>query len=248
MIGKLAGHSMFAGAGALDRLQMCGDCRVVDLIDREERGHPQAMSRRAARRDRAREARQLLAPRKTRARAEFYALLAGSIPPPPDAPLLSALGASEPWPDDGTNPASRCMEWPGAGQPGDGRRRRGAGVHRPLRRRGQGRVQPARVLLDADAALRPLVAVRAELARLGLGRRGSAVYEDHLGALCESMRIARSQARRDARAPIAVQKAVFRHVSSEWVDRCCDCNNAMSGCQLLPSSSRIHWFLPGGRP
>jgi ferredoxin len=30
MIGKLAGHSMFQGA-ALDRLKMCGDCRVIDL-------------------------------------------------------------------------------------------------------------------------------------------------------------------------------------------------------------------------
>ncbi len=30
MIGKLAGHSMFQGA-ALERLRMCGDCRVIDL-------------------------------------------------------------------------------------------------------------------------------------------------------------------------------------------------------------------------
>jgi ferredoxin len=30
MIGKLAGHSMFQGA-ALDRLKMCGDCRVIDI-------------------------------------------------------------------------------------------------------------------------------------------------------------------------------------------------------------------------
>ncbi|ROZ72110.1 4Fe-4S dicluster domain-containing protein [Ramlibacter sp. WS9] len=30
MLGKLAGHSMFQGA-ALDRLKMCGDCRVIDI-------------------------------------------------------------------------------------------------------------------------------------------------------------------------------------------------------------------------
>ena len=30
MIGKLAGHSMFQGA-ALERLKMCGDCRVIDM-------------------------------------------------------------------------------------------------------------------------------------------------------------------------------------------------------------------------
>jgi ferredoxin len=33
MLGKLGGHSMFAGSGALKRLQMCGDCRVVDMMD-----------------------------------------------------------------------------------------------------------------------------------------------------------------------------------------------------------------------
>ncbi|MFN2646250.1 MAG: 4Fe-4S dicluster domain-containing protein, partial [Burkholderiales bacterium] len=32
MLAKLTGHSMFAG-GALRRLQMCADCRVVDMMD-----------------------------------------------------------------------------------------------------------------------------------------------------------------------------------------------------------------------
>jgi ferredoxin len=33
MLAKLGGHSMFAGGGALRRLQMCGDCRVVDMVE-----------------------------------------------------------------------------------------------------------------------------------------------------------------------------------------------------------------------
>jgi ferredoxin len=33
MLGKLGGHSMFSGGGALKRLQMCGDCRVVDMME-----------------------------------------------------------------------------------------------------------------------------------------------------------------------------------------------------------------------
>jgi ferredoxin len=33
MLGKLGAHSMFSGAGALRRLQMCGDCRVVDMME-----------------------------------------------------------------------------------------------------------------------------------------------------------------------------------------------------------------------
>ena len=33
MLGKLTGHSMFAAGGALSRLQMCADCRVVDMME-----------------------------------------------------------------------------------------------------------------------------------------------------------------------------------------------------------------------
>ncbi len=32
MLGKLTGHSMFGEAGALNRLKMCADCRVVDMV------------------------------------------------------------------------------------------------------------------------------------------------------------------------------------------------------------------------
>ncbi len=36
MLGKLAGHSMFAGEGKLKRLQMCADCRVVDMMSNKQ--------------------------------------------------------------------------------------------------------------------------------------------------------------------------------------------------------------------
>jgi ferredoxin len=36
MLGKLTGHSMFAGADALKRLQMCADCRVVDMMENKD--------------------------------------------------------------------------------------------------------------------------------------------------------------------------------------------------------------------
>jgi len=35
MLARLANHSMFAEPGSLDRLRMCADCRVVDLIKTE---------------------------------------------------------------------------------------------------------------------------------------------------------------------------------------------------------------------
>lgn len=36
MLGRLGGHSMFAAPGALDRLRMCADCRVTDLVQSEK--------------------------------------------------------------------------------------------------------------------------------------------------------------------------------------------------------------------
>lgn len=36
MLGRLAGHSMFAADGALERLKMCADCRVIDLVKHEQ--------------------------------------------------------------------------------------------------------------------------------------------------------------------------------------------------------------------
>ena len=35
MLARLAGHSMFAAPGALDRLKMCADCRVLDMMEKE---------------------------------------------------------------------------------------------------------------------------------------------------------------------------------------------------------------------
>jgi ferredoxin len=34
MLGRLAGHPAFAGAAA-DRLKMCGDCRVIDMMEKD---------------------------------------------------------------------------------------------------------------------------------------------------------------------------------------------------------------------
>jgi len=36
MLGKVGGHPMFAGGGALKRLQMCADCRVVDMMSAKD--------------------------------------------------------------------------------------------------------------------------------------------------------------------------------------------------------------------
>jgi hypothetical protein len=38
MIGRLTGHSMFSSPEALRRLQMCADCRVLDLMEHRNGG------------------------------------------------------------------------------------------------------------------------------------------------------------------------------------------------------------------
>lgn len=158
-----------------------------------------------------------------RGRAEFYALLGRLYTAAPDAAVLAALGASDTWPDDGSNPlagawnrlvlASRGMDAEAAEQEytdlfiGVGKAE--CNLHASY--------------WITEAATRPLVAVRADLAALGLARRdGSAVYEDHLGALCETMRILIAGAGERRPAEIAEQRQFFERHIATWFARCCD--------------------------
>jgi len=157
------------------------------------------------------------------ARAELYAVLARLYSAPPDAPMLALLGASETWPEDPANPvaaawnrlvlASRAMDADAAESEftdlfiGVGR---------------------AEINLHASFWMpntlpRPLVRVRADLAQLGLGRRDdAAIYEDHLGALCETMRILILGADERRPADLATQRTFFQRWIEDWVFSCCD--------------------------
>ena len=158
------------------------------------------------------------------ARAEFYALQARLYAAPPDAPTLALIGASEPWADAGANPlaaawnglilASQAMDADAADQEytdlfiGVGR--------------SEVDLHASHWIVEA-AAERPLVGVRADLARLGLGRQaGSTLYEDHLSALCETMRILIAGAGDRRPADMAVQRAFFERRIAPWVFACCD--------------------------
>ena len=91
-----------------------------------------------------------------------------------------------------------------------------------------------------DAAQRPLVAIRAELAALGLRRlHESAVYEDQLGALCEVMRVLIAGAPGREPEPVAVQKQFFERFLSGWVDECC---GAISQCPVANYYRRVAQF------
>jgi len=156
-------------------------------------------------------------------RAEFYALLARLYAKAPDAPILALIGASEPWADDGTHPlasswnalilASRAMDAEAADQ-----------EYTDLFI-GVGKCE---VNLHAShwetgfMAEKPLADLRSELAALGLGRRGSAtMLEDHLSALCETMRLLIAGDENRAPAPIDVQRNFSRKRLFPWVFACC---------------------------
>jgi TorA maturation chaperone TorD len=174
------------------------------------------------------------------ARAEFYALLGRLFSAAPDAPVLAALGASETWPDDGANPlagawnnlvlASRAMDAEAAEQEytdlfiGVGKAE--CNLHASYWIR--------------DTAERPLVGVRADLAALGLARlEGVTLYEDHLGALFETMRILICGTPQRPPSDLATQRDFFNRRIGSWAVSCCD---AITQVQIANYYRRVAQF------
>ena len=158
------------------------------------------------------------------ARAEFYALLSRLYAGPPDAALLAAVGAADMWADDGDNPlssawnrlvlASKAMD---ADAVADEYTNLFVGV-------GKSECNLHASYWTREATIqRPLVGVRADLAELGLARQGGAtLYEDHVAALCETMRILIAGSAGRAPEPIATQKRFFDSRIGDWIFDCCD--------------------------
>jgi TorA maturation chaperone TorD len=156
------------------------------------------------------------------ARADFYALVARLMLAPPDAGLLAALAAAEPIAADGLDEAGRLLQdsWL--------------------------KLTQAASVMDADAVAEefdalfistgnpllnpngsfylaghlndvPLAQLRQDLARLRIARvRGVGEFEDHLGALCETMRVLIGGAPGIARRPLAEQKQFFMTHLQSW--------------------------------
>lgn len=156
-----------------------------------------------------------------RGRADFYALLARLFADAPDAALLQAIGRADPI--DGDSPFARTFN----------RLAAASGAMDPDAAAQEYTdlfigVGKSEVNLHASHWLagammeRPLVALRADLAALELARRPDvSMLEDHLAALCETMRLL--VAGHDDREPasVATQRAFFdRHIRS-WVFECC---------------------------
>ena len=138
------------------------------------------------------------------ARADFYALLGRLYASGPDAALLAAIDVAPPL--TAADPEAAAREYDdlfvGVGKSE-------VNLH-------------ASHWLSGFMMEKPLADVRATLATLGLGRRdGVTQVEDHLAALCETMRIL--IAGHDDRRPssVAQQRAFFARHIEPWVFQCC---------------------------
>ncbi|MBK6335758.1 MAG: molecular chaperone TorD family protein [Betaproteobacteria bacterium] len=176
------------------------------------------------------------------ARAGFYALLSRLYAGGPDAALLAAIAAAAPLPVEAGDAAAAGAK-DAAGDL--------ASAWDALRA-ASARATPEAVAQEYDELFigvgksevnlhashwltgfmmeRPLAEVRGALAGLGLERRPeTSMVEDHLSALCETMRILIAGHGKRLPADIGEQKAFFDHHVAAWVFPCCD---AISVCPL----------------
>lgn len=156
------------------------------------------------------------------ARADLYALLARLFMAAPDAGLLGALANSAPILSQGGEPAleqaweritlaSAVMDAQAVGDEFDALFI--AIGTPPLNPYGSRYI--AGFMNDT-----PLAELRADLARLGLARvRGSAEFEDHIGALCETMRVLVGGAPGVKPQPVEQQRYFFEVHIAPWYER-----------------------------
>lgn len=157
------------------------------------------------------------------ARADLYALLARLLLAAPDAGLLDALSTADPIVSAGQEPALE-QAWEaltlasGVMDPD--------AVHEEFDALfvsiGTPPVNPyGSRYLSGYMNDTPLAELRGDLARFGIRRmRGVGEFEDHLGALCETMRVLITGAPGIARQPVERQQAFFEARIAPWYARC----------------------------
>lgn len=159
------------------------------------------------------------------ARADMYALIATLLLKPPSPSLLAALAAADSLPASGGGHAldeawEALVAAAGIIDAEAVREEYDAlfiGIGMPLLNPYGSRY------LTGFMHERPLAQLRDDLRVLGLSRKGGvAEAEDHLGALCEAMRVLIGGTHAASRQPLATQRTFFiRHVAP-WYGRCLD--------------------------
>ncbi|MGJ9417621.1 molecular chaperone [Massilia sp. CMS3.1] len=157
------------------------------------------------------------------ARSDLYALAASLLLAPPDAALLAGLAAADPIKSNGSEHAladawenlvlaSSVMDASAVSEEFD----------LLFISSGTPVVNPyGSLYLSGFMNDTPLAELRADLARFGVGRvRGVFESEDHLGALCETMRVLIAGGAGIRRQPLGEQKAFFEARIAPWYARC----------------------------
>ncbi len=160
------------------------------------------------------------------ARADFYALLARLYASAPDAALLSSIAACGELTADAESEGGRALAdaWrkliaastamdPAAAA--DEYQTLFVGV-------GKSEVSAHGSAYAKSPGSSPLIEVRSTLARLGLARQsGVSIYEDHLAAVCETMRVLITGAGEGEPFAFAQQREFFEAHVKPWVFDCC---------------------------
>jgi TorA maturation chaperone TorD len=181
------------------------------------------------------------------ARADYYALLSRLYADAPDAALLQAIAQSGAATESGglevgatAEPFTRAWARLGAASAAMD----AAAAAEEYQELFIGVGQSA-VSLHASAYLpapgkNVLVEVRATLAQLGLGRLGGvSLYEDHLAAVCETMRVLIAGAPGVQPFAVAEQGEFFGMYLGPWVFACC---TAIKECTIANYYRRVAEF------
>jgi TorA maturation chaperone TorD len=161
------------------------------------------------------------------ARANFYALLARLYADAPDAALLRAIAAADELPvvapDSAANDLAQSWRMLIAASAAMDAEAAAAEYQDLFIGVGRSEVNLFASGYVSRAGGSALSDVRAALAQLGLSRQeGTSLYEDHLAAVCETMRVLIGGAPGVEPCPFAQQREFFAGYVSPWVSACCD--------------------------
>jgi TorA maturation chaperone TorD len=158
------------------------------------------------------------------ARADFYALLSRLFAAAPDAALLDALaGADEMVTAEAGSAIAEAWQRlcaAAAAMDPDAARQEYDDLFVGV---GKSEVNlHASYYVAGFMMEKPLAELRGRLAAMGLaGRDSGVVVEDHLGALCEVMRVMITGHQRSGPASVAEQRQFFESEIAPWFERCC---------------------------
>ena len=161
------------------------------------------------------------------ARANFYALLARLYADAPDAALLRAIAAADELPvvapDSGARDLAQSWRMLIAASAAMDAEAAAAEYQDLFIGVGKSEVSLHASGYVSRVGGSALADLRAVLAQLGLSKQdSSSLYEDHLAAVCETMRALIGGAPGVEPCPFAQQREFFVGYVSSWVSVCCD--------------------------